>query len=59
MIIRKIEVCPKCGKIMPWRKRASKILHGQRRIYVRCVNCGAHETVIYLSQNTKSSPMGN
>ena len=47
MIIRQIEVCPRCGKHNPWRKRRSYVVHGERRIYVRCVNCGAKEVVVY------------
>lgn len=59
MIVRKIEVCPKCGKVNPWRKRGSKIVRGQRRIYVKCVRCGVYDTIIYLPKDTNSSPTGN
>ena len=58
MIVRQIEVCPKCGKVNPWRKRVSKIIRGQRRVYVKCVRCGFYNTVIYLPKDTNSTPTG-
>lgn len=59
MIIRDIEICPRCGKVNPWRKRASKMVRGERRVYVKCVRCGKHETVVYRNNPIKSSPLGN
>jgi len=47
MIIRKLEICPRCGKHLPWRKYSTRTVRGERRIYVKCVNCGKHETVVY------------
>ena len=47
MIIRKLEICPRCGKTMPWRKYSTRIVQGERRIYVRCLRCGAKNVVIY------------
>ncbi len=47
MIVRKIEVCPKCGKVMPWVKRRSMVVRGERRVYVKCSRCGQKEVVVY------------
>ena len=47
MIIRQIETCPKCGKWNPWRKYSTRVVKGERRIYVKCVNCGKREVVVY------------
>lgn len=47
MIVRKIEICPKCGKHNPWRKRRTLTVHGERVIYVKCANCGAKEVIVY------------
>lgn len=47
MIRREIEVCPRCGQWQPWRKYSTRIVDGQRRVYVRCKRCGKRETVVY------------
>ena len=47
MIRRAIEVCPRCGQWQPWRKYSTRIVDGQRRVYVRCRRCGKRETVVY------------
>lgn len=47
MIVRKIETCPKCGKLMPWRKYSTRIIRGERRVYVKCVRCGKKDVVVY------------
>ena len=59
MILRYIEICPHCKCVMPWRKRAIKVARGQRRVYVECRRCKAHDVIVYIDKNTKSSPMGN
>ena len=58
MIVRNIEKCPKCGQWQPWRKRATKIVRGQRRVYVKCRRCGHHETVIYVEKKYEKFPNG-
>lgn len=52
MIIREIEVCPKCGKVNPWRKYSTRVVRGERRDYVKCVRCGKREMVAYRSKDT-------
>lgn len=47
MIVRKTEICPKCGKHNPWRKYSTRNIRGERRIYVKCARCGAKEVVVY------------
>lgn len=47
MVTRKIEICPNCGQWDPWRKYSSKVVKGQRRMYVRCKRCGKREVVIF------------
>lgn len=47
MIIRKIEICPKCGQSMPWKKRRTMSVRGERRIYVKCSRCGAKDVIVY------------
>lgn len=47
MIIRNLEVCPKCGQWNPWRKRRSLVVKGERRIYVVCKSCGAKDIIVY------------
>lgn len=47
MIVREIEVCPRCGQYEPWRKVSSRIVRGVRRVYVKCRRCGAREMVEY------------
>jgi len=47
MIVRKIEKCPKCGKWQPWRKYSTRVIKGERRVYVKCIRCGAREVVVY------------
>lgn len=49
MIIRKIEYCPCCKQRDPWRKYATRVVNGERRIYVACRRCGKHEVVVYRS----------
>jgi ribosomal protein S27AE len=51
VIVRKIETCPKCGKWQPWRKYSTRVIKGERRIYVKCVRCGAREVVVYRRAN--------
>lgn len=49
MIIRKLEICPKCGQWDPWRQYAKKLTNlapGEvARKYVKCRRCGKTETV--------------
>lgn len=52
MVVRNLEMCPKCGLANPWRKYASRVTHGERVIYVRCRGCGARETVVYRPKCT-------
>lgn len=47
MIIRYIEVCPKCGQWMPWRKVTTKFVKGEKTQYSKCCRCGAKETIVY------------
>lgn len=47
MIVRKLERCHVCGAANPWRKYASRVVRGEKRIYVVCKVCGAHETVVF------------
>ena len=47
MIVREIEVCPKCGQWNPWRKVSSRTALGVKRVYVRCFRCGKRETIEY------------
>jgi endogenous inhibitor of DNA gyrase (YacG/DUF329 family) len=47
MIVRKKEKCPVCGQADPWRKYSSRIVRGERRVYVKCVRCGKKEVVTY------------
>lgn len=47
MIVREIEVCPKCGQWNPWRKVSSRTAGGVKRVYVRCFRCGKRETIEY------------
>ena len=51
MIVRKIETCPKCGKWQPWRKYSTRVVRGERRVYVKCTRCGAREVVVYRRAN--------
>ena len=47
MIIRRLEICPKCGQWQPWRKYSTRVIKGERRVYVKCIRCGAREVVVY------------
>ena len=47
MIIRAVEICPKCHQYDPWRKTTSRIVKGERRLYVKCRRCGQKETIVY------------
>ena len=54
VVIRKIEVCPKCGQWNPWRKRSpdgkegnSYTVGGERRMTVFCRRCGKREIIVY------------
>ena len=58
MIIRPVEICPKCGQWMPWRKVSSRVVNGERRLYVRCVRCGAKETIAYSQQEPPAPERG-
>ena len=53
MIIRHIEVCPKCGQWAPWKKRRTMVKDGVRRTYVVCKNCGHKDTVVYVRPPTR------
>lgn len=53
MIVRTVEVCPKCGKHDPWRKYSTRYVNGQRRIYVKCMRCGAKDVVVYREKTEK------
>ena len=50
MIIRQIEVCPRCGQVAPWRKYSTRVVRGERRIYVKCKRCGARDVIVYRPQ---------
>ena len=47
MIVRKIEKCPKCGNMQPWRKYSPRVNKGERRVYVKCISCGTREVIVY------------
>lgn len=47
MIVRKIERCPKCGQIDPWRKYKTATVNGECRRYVKCKRCGKRETMVW------------
>lgn len=47
MITRNLEVCPKCGQYDPWRKYSTRVVRGQRRVYVKCKRCGRREVIVY------------
>lgn len=47
MIVRKIEICPICKQVDPWRKVSTRTAKGVKRVYVKCRRCGAKETVEY------------
>lgn len=55
MIIRRIETCPKCGKWQPWRKYSTRIVKGERRVYVKCANCGKREVVVYRGKSAETA----
>lgn len=55
MVVRKLETCPRCGMVNPWRKYTSRVVHGERVIYVLCSGCGCREKVIYR-ENAQSVP---
>ena len=55
MTIRYIEICPKCGQWMPWRKMTTRTVKGERRQYSKCCRCGARETIVY-KQRTPTVP---
>ena len=50
MIVRPLEFCPACGTVNPWRKRGSKVVRGERRIYVICRSCGKKDVVVYRDE---------
>lgn len=54
MIVRPLETCPRCGRINPWRKYASRIVNGERRVYVACARCGKKECVVYRPAETSN-----
>lgn len=54
MIIRPLEKCPACGQLNPWRKYASKLIRGERRIYAKCSRCGRKETIVYRPEPQKT-----
>lgn len=47
MIVRKLEKCPQCGTWNPWRKYSTRVIKGERRVYVRCRTCGKREVIVY------------
>ena len=51
MIVRQIEKCPVCGQHDPWRKVSSRVVKGERRLYVKCRRCGRKETIVYRDQS--------
>jgi len=59
MIIRTLEVCPRCGQYSPWRKYSTRLVAGERRIYVKCCRCGARDVVIYRLAGPKFAPTGH
>ena len=57
MITREIEICPHCGQFDPWRKGKrgkSLTIKGERRLYVSCKRCGAHEVIVYRAKRKGS-----
>lgn len=53
MIIREIEICPRCGQYNPWRKGSrgkSLVVNGERRLYVFCRRCGKREVIVYRAR---------
>ena len=48
MIRRTIEICPRCGQYMPWRKYSCHKVQGQKRVYVKCWRCGKREVILYF-----------
>lgn len=58
MVVRMLETCPRCGISDPWRKYATKVVRGERRIYCYCRVCGARETVVYRSEAKKVPDSG-
>ena len=50
MILRTLEICPACGKVMPWRKYSTRVVNGERVVYAKCVCCGRTETIIYRAK---------
>lgn len=58
MIVRTIEVCPKCGQWEPWRKVSSKLVKGRRRVYAKCCRCGARETIEYREREAAAPKTG-
>ncbi len=59
MIVRILEVCPRCGQYDPWRKYSTRILGGIRRTYVKCCRCGAREVVVYRLPSLNVAPTGH
>lgn len=57
MLIRNIEICPRCGQWMPWRKVSTKIVKGERTQYSRCCRCGMKETIIYRNSPKVLAPL--
>lgn len=55
MVIRNLETCPRCGKANPWRKYTSRVVQGERVVYVLCRGCGKREKVVYR-KNAESVP---
>lgn len=53
MIRRYIEVCPKCGQFKPWQSYSTRVVHGQRRQYVRCKRCGKRDVIVYFQPPDK------
>lgn len=58
MIRRYIEICPKCGQFKPWQSYSTRVVHGQRRQYVRCKRCGKRDVIIYFPpQNAQKTDL--
>ena len=57
MIVRYIEVCPVCGQHNPWRKYSTRVIRGQRRVYVRCTRCGKRDTIVYFPRKRPNTDL--
>ena len=58
MIIRYMEICPKCGQWDPWRQYAKKLTglgpSEVARKYVICRRCSHHEVISVIRRDQPS-----